>query len=103
SGAISRIGKGGGVGFTKAVAGIAQDTAENLLRHFFIHSRAWALATNSFPNSSISFWEREWLITRRIRSASPGVKPAMAVAISMTCSWKRITPRVFLRMGSNWG
>jgi hypothetical protein len=43
------------------------------------------------------------LIARRRPSASPGEKPANAIATSMTWSWKMIVPSVSRRTGSSDG
>jgi hypothetical protein len=43
------------------------------------------------------------LIARRNPSASPGEKPANAIATSITWSWKTIAPSVSLRTGSSDG
>ncbi len=42
-------------------------------------------------------------IARRSASAWPGVKPAMATATFIPCSWKRGTPRVLWRIGFRSG
>ena len=47
--------------------------------------------------------ERLRLIARRRPSASPGLKPANAIATSITWSWKTIAPRVSLSTASKDG
>ncbi len=47
--------------------------------------------------------ERARLIARRRPSASPAVKPAKAIATSITWSWKTIAPSVSLSAGSSDG
>ena len=47
--------------------------------------------------------ERLRLIARRNPSASPGEKPANAIATSITWSWKTIAPSVSRSTGSSDG
>ena len=47
--------------------------------------------------------ERLRLIARRSPSASPGEKPAKAIATSITWSWKMIVPSVSCSAGSSDG
>ena len=47
--------------------------------------------------------ERLKPMARRSSSASPPVKPATAIAIRRSCSWKSGTPRVRFRIGSSSG
>ena len=47
--------------------------------------------------------ERLRLIARRRPSASPGEKPANAIATSITWSWKTIAPSVSRSTGSSDG
>ena len=65
--------------------------------------RATAPSTNFCANARIASSERRLLIARRSPSASPGVKPANAIATSITWSWKTIAPSVSLSTGSSDG
>ena len=47
--------------------------------------------------------ERLAAMAWRSSSASAALKPAMATAISISCSWKSGTPSVRLRIGSSSG
>ena len=64
-----------------------------------------AIAPSTKPRwwASIASAERLRLIARRRPSASPGEKPANAIATSMTWSWKMIVPSVSRRTGSSEG
>ncbi len=53
--------------------------------------------------SAMRFCERLKPMARRSSSASPPVKPATAMAIRSSCSWKSGTPRVRARIGSRLG
>jgi hypothetical protein len=74
-------------------------------------ARRWRLApfARAAPSTkrswcaSIAAAERLRLIARRSPSASPGEKPAKAMATSMTWSWKMIVPSVSRSTGSSEG
>ena len=74
------------MGLAEAIAGISGDIGEDLFGQFAPMPREIARLMNFAPISSIAFQERARVVTRRSWSASPGVKPAMAIAISITCS-----------------
>ena len=60
-------------------------------------------STNWTWSFSISPFERHVPIARRNPSEPAGVKPATSIAIFITCSWYRITPRVSCRIGARLG
>ena len=60
-------------------------------------------STNWAWSFSISPFERQVPIARRNPSEPAGVKPATSIAIFITCSWYRITPRVSRRIGARLG
>ena len=65
-----------------------------------------AMPARSFTSTSrIARSERLKPKARRSSSASPPVKPAVAIAMRSSCSWKSGTPSVRRRMGSRsgWG
>ena len=65
--------------------------------------RATAPSTKRRWWASIASAERLRLIARRSPSASPGEKPANAIATSITWSWKMIVPSVSFSTGSSDG
>ena len=65
--------------------------------------RATAPVDELLLEARIAASERLRLIARRSPSASPGVKPANAIATSITWSWKTIAPSVSRSTGSSDG
>ena len=66
----------------------------------------WALAREVRSLASMACMrsaERLKPMARRSSSASPPLKPATAMAMRRSCSWKRGTPRVRFRIGSSSG
>ena len=75
-----------------------------------IWSRTWPVmpfeaipARRRFSIDPMRSIERLKPIARRSSSASPPVKPAAAIAMRSSCSWKIGTPRVRFRIGSSEG
>ena len=63
-----------------------------------------AMPSRSFGSTSfMARSERLKPKARRSSSASPPVKPAVAMAMRSSCSWKSGTPRVRRRIGSRTG
>ena len=96
--------EGGAVGLGEAEAREADDHRPHALGQ---SSTSGHLAIA--PSTKLRWWasiasaERLRLIARRRPSASPGEKPAKAIATSMTWSWKMIVPSVSRRTGSSEG